>query len=62
MEILKAVLFALLLVSGIGVLIIGLFILFGGAGYVFWQALLYGLLTIGGGAFLVWLAGKALGD
>ncbi len=61
MEMLKAVAFALLLVSGIGVLIIG-FCIFFCTEYVFWQAFLYGLLTMGVGAFLVWLAGKALGD
>ena len=57
--ILDGIVFVVSLLAGVIALITGLFILCGGTGFVFWQAILYGLIAIAIGAGLLWVAEKA---
>lgn len=48
--------FVVFFIGGIMVLITGAFILFGGAGFVWWQSILYGIVLIAISLFMLWFA------
>jgi hypothetical protein len=58
MIIIEAIGFVVFFIGGIIVLITGLFVLAGGAGFVLWKSLLYGVILIIVSIGMLWFAGE----